>query len=245
MTDGLLTLPFVPSLSARLDEIGWCTIQIVLSSSYQAYGFSSLDRDAEEIAMLLEHLSHTTGLEKTFLLGHSTGCQDILRYLRGGMGNTHNVIGVMLQGAISDRDYLRTTLPNWRTLLEQAKEAIANGDGDTLSSDLINGAPMTFNRILALIGRLEDDDYFSIDLSVEERQSKFGAITIPTFVQFCADDEYFPDKAAYADLSGSFEAVSSQIKVLSLLSGADHAISSPEAQEIFVSRVVEIVQSLQ
>ena len=103
---------------------------------------------------------------------------------------------------------------------------------------------LTFNRILALIGRLQDDDYFSIDLSVEERRSKFGAIPVPTFVQFCAEDECFFDKTAYTDLIQSFEAVSPQIKVLATLDGANHAISPPEAQEIFVSRAAEIVKSL-
>lgn len=53
----------------------------------QGYGTGSLDRDADDLAALAAHLGARAGVRSVALLGHSTGCQDIVRYVaRHGPG---------------------------------------------------------------------------------------------------------------------------------------------------------------
>ena len=43
-------------LATALHPLGWSLVQAQLSSSYQGFGTGCLDRDAEELLMLLQHL---------------------------------------------------------------------------------------------------------------------------------------------------------------------------------------------
>ena len=52
---------------------------MLLSSSYGGWGVASLAGDAEELRELLAHLTARRGVKRVVLLGHSTGCQDIVR----------------------------------------------------------------------------------------------------------------------------------------------------------------------
>ncbi len=71
-----------------------CTLQYLhtagsLSSVHtpQGYGTGSLDRDADDLSALAAHLGARARVRGVALLGHSTGCQDIVRYVaRHGPG---------------------------------------------------------------------------------------------------------------------------------------------------------------
>lgn len=52
------------------------------SSPWQGYGTGSLDRDAADLCLLCQHLRHHHAVEGVVLLGHSTGCQDAVRYMQ-------------------------------------------------------------------------------------------------------------------------------------------------------------------
>ncbi len=45
----------------------------------QGYGTSSLDQDSDELLQLLQHLHQQRGSTALAVLGHSTGCQDVIR----------------------------------------------------------------------------------------------------------------------------------------------------------------------
>jgi hypothetical protein len=83
LTDGLLPLPYTTSLAAMLEVKGWTLVQPLLSSSHLGYGMSSLQKDSEEIDMLLRFLARKWGWDdlrdgvpdrvNVIIVGHSTG----------------------------------------------------------------------------------------------------------------------------------------------------------------------------
>lgn len=60
--------PLLPTLPARPDP--------------QGYGTGSLDRDAADLRLLCAHLRQQHGIRGVVLVGHSTGCQDAVRYMQ-------------------------------------------------------------------------------------------------------------------------------------------------------------------
>ncbi len=128
LTEGLLGMCYAPKLSEALAGIGWGTVQIQvgneaqacmlawcacftslhacpppqLSSSYTGYGLSSLDRDAEELRLLLAHLKQHYQSEGVLLCGYSTGAQITVRYMQKQSNNkpcadVPPVLGTVLQ----------------------------------------------------------------------------------------------------------------------------------------------------
>lgn len=81
-----------------------------LSSSYAGYGTSSLDNDAEELLVLGRRLCAERGSTGLALVGHSTGCQIIARYMqkfadRGGSSEKGSgalpvILGTVLQAPV-------------------------------------------------------------------------------------------------------------------------------------------------
>ncbi|CAB1103167.1 unnamed protein product [Ectocarpus sp. CCAP 1310/34] len=162
LTDGLLALDYVPELAAALDRLGFAFVQPVLSSSYQGYGTSSLRQDVEELDELLDYLSSTpsppvpevassdagSSSSSSFLLiGHSTGCQDAVFYMKHGRPDLRAaVVGVVLQAPVSDREYLET-LPSTEGFIEEAR---VRGGGGELMPVAADQAPITAARFLSL-----------------------------------------------------------------------------------------------
>ena len=82
LTDGLLACAYVPGLAACCAAADWALVQPIISSSYAGYGTGSLDRDAEELGVLLRYLVRERGATSFALIGHSTGCQDIVQFMK-------------------------------------------------------------------------------------------------------------------------------------------------------------------
>ncbi|KAG2447791.1 hypothetical protein HYH02_007248 [Chlamydomonas schloesseri] len=80
LTDGLLFAPYVAPLTEALSKRGWAAVHASLQSSWTGYGTGSLDRDAGDLRLLLGHLRRQHGITGVVLMGHSTGCQDAVRY---------------------------------------------------------------------------------------------------------------------------------------------------------------------
>ncbi|KAA8646158.1 hypothetical protein EYZ11_001553 [Aspergillus tanneri] len=85
LTDGLGTVPYVTELSKALESTEWSLFWLVLSSSYLGWGIGSLDQDVEEISQCVsfvrKYKSASSSDGKVVVMGHSTGCQDVLHYL--------------------------------------------------------------------------------------------------------------------------------------------------------------------
>ncbi|KAG0449472.1 hypothetical protein HPP92_027344, partial [Vanilla planifolia] len=97
LTDGLLATDYLEPLSVALENENWSLVQPLLSSSYVGYGTSSLKQDALELDQLISYFINKENSEGVVLLGHSTGCQDIVHYMRTNFACSKAVRGAILQ----------------------------------------------------------------------------------------------------------------------------------------------------
>jgi pimeloyl-ACP methyl ester carboxylesterase len=206
--DGLLTVTYPTDIASSLPS-QWVIAEIVLRSSYNGWATGRLSRDAREIGECVTYFRNLRPGKKVILMGHSTGCQDIMEYLVGpDAKNQPPVDGAILQGGVSDREAWEDMMETeeqkilFQKIVDQAKEMIDNGDergilpvkGNTVAEEL--GAPITAYRTYSLLSKGGDDDYFSSDLSDEHFQTTFGKIpqTTPLCFLLGSEDPYVPTK---------------------------------------------------
>lgn len=183
LTDGFFALPYLPHLAELLRKnntanettVSWSLVTPLLSSSHRGWGTSSLDRDARELLELSRHLREHRGIEGVVLLGHSTGCQDAVRYAEqerersaesasgdddSGSGNKRAtaapppsppLLGIVLQAPVSDRECFflsPETVPLARERLERARtcSAVAKEEEEEGEKDAAADAIVFFMR---------------------------------------------------------------------------------------------------
>ncbi|KAG5176051.1 hypothetical protein JKP88DRAFT_336541 [Tribonema minus] len=197
LTDGPLSLKYSTALAAALDVQSWSLVLPTLSTSYLGYGVGSLTQDCDELVDLLSCLPAEG---RIVLMGHSTGCQISVHFMKHApQAARKRVAGVVLQAAVSDRDYL-ATLPQTQELVTLARTlpltALMPREADI--------APITAYRYLSLAARGGDDDMFSDDFSQEELKDRLGHMTVPTLLLASLADEYVP---AGVDVSALVERI--------------------------------------
>lgn len=149
LTDTLGSLPYTDALAHALSPLGISIVLPQLSSGLGGYGVSSVEADAREVAAAVFALRTRTQHAKAaiFLLGHSTGCQDIIAYLRCGAqsrGEECTIQGAILQGPCSDRldwELSNADDPSALETLENATELVRKGQGSTLLPRVAMPAP--------------------------------------------------------------------------------------------------------
>jgi predicted alpha/beta-fold hydrolase len=105
LTDGLLACSYVEELAAECDRKGWAFVQPIIRSSYAGYGCSSLANDVADLADLVTYLVRTHDAAAFAVVGHSTGCQDIVQLLATAPTAVREKIrAVVLQAPVSDRE---------------------------------------------------------------------------------------------------------------------------------------------
>jgi len=260
LTDGLLSLRYLPMLAEALEQDRWRVVQPMLSSSYRGWGTGSLDEDAAELDKLLAHLNKERGIMEVALLGHSTGCQDVVRYLAVGK-YTALVRAVILQAPVSDREALPLTSSgpsseleaSLRTFRGIATAMIAEGRGNEVmpraASDLL-GPPhaVTAYRFDSLTGRMTDDDMFSSDLTDSELRAKLGHVVVPALLVVSVDDEYVPktvDSRVLAQrMAGAMGAAFGGLAEVLPIDQAGHALKTDAAKSTFVRGVGSFLRRL-
>eukprot|EP00741_Cyanophora_paradoxa_P003335 tig00000692_g3241.t1 len=248
LTDGLLSHDFLLELIPALNARGVTFVQPVLSSSYRQYGTSSLQKDAEELDELFEHLlgqAEGAGIKREdvefYLMGHSTGTQDTVWFLKHAR-NRSRVRRAILQAPVSDRDYLRS-LPGWEERAKLAAELVAAGQGarllpgDTREAD--EAVPVTAYRWDSLVGRLGDDDMFSSDLTDAELRSRLGHVAAPTLLLFSLADEYVPAHVDARALAHRIRAALGGPSELVLVEGGRHAL--PDHADLLCTSVLAFI----
>lgn len=97
--DGLHTVSYPSIVSQQLPE-GWTLAQVQLLASLNGWGHGSLQRDVKEIAQCVSYFRKLKGDEaKIVVMGHSTGCQDVMEYVTGkGHDQRPPIDGAVLQG---------------------------------------------------------------------------------------------------------------------------------------------------
>lgn len=194
LTDGFLATEYLEPLAIALDKEKWSLVQFLLSSSYTGYGISSLKEDALELDQLINHLINKEDSEGVVLLGHSTGCQDIVHYMRTNAACSRAVRAAILQAPVSDREF-RATLPETAEMIDLASKLISEGRGSELMPRAANpDTPITAYRFHSLCAYMGDDDMFSSDLSDDQLKQRLGHMcNTPCQVIFSMADEYVPD----------------------------------------------------
>lgn len=203
LTDGFLATEYLEPLAIALDKEKWSLVQFLLSSSYCGYGISSLKQDAIELDQLINYLINKEDSEGVVLLGHSTGCQDIVYYMRTNAACSRAVRAAIFQAPVSDREYL-ATLPETAAMIDLASTMISEGRASELMPREANpDAPITASRYHSLCAYNGDDDMFSSDLSDDQLRMRLGHMSnTPCQVLFSMADEYVPeyvDKKALVD----------------------------------------------
>ena len=82
LSDGPIPTPYTKLLEEKCHSLGWSIVQPTLSSSYIGFGNGSLSRDTDELARLMEYLVCHHSAERFALVGHSTGCQNSVHFLK-------------------------------------------------------------------------------------------------------------------------------------------------------------------
>ena len=213
LTDGFFAVPYLAPLASALDAVGFTLIHALLRSSHAAWGFGSLDRDAEDLERLL-HALGAAGSAGVVLIGHSTGCQDAVRLAQRlkeadvadadaaaagsgaptpRAGSRPPILGAVLQAPVSDREWLALD-PETPRRVAAAATAV-NKDLPELVVTWMrawDGAPVTAARFLALAARGGDDDLFSTgDATDSELVRALAPLAgVPTLVLVSEKDEY-------------------------------------------------------
>lgn len=194
LTDGFLATEYLEPLAIALDNEKWSLVQLLMSSSYTGYGTSSLQQDAMEIDQLISYLINKENSEGVVLLGHSTGCQDIVHYMRTNAACSRAVRAAILQAPVSDREY-RATLPETAAMIDLASSMIKEGRGsDLMPKEGDPSSPITAYRYYSLCAYMGDDDMFSSDLNDDQLRMRLGHMAnTPCQVIFSMADEYVPE----------------------------------------------------
>ena len=242
LTEGFMSMAYTQRLSEAILDLDCSLVQINLSSSFRQFGFSSLECDSLELTELLRTLKEKFSFGRVVILGHSTGAQDTLYYLRyGELASMVNA--VILHSAVSDRDSL-VTEPNTAAMTEEAMALKAAGRESRILTEFTAGSPITASRFLSLIGRLTPDDMFSVDLDDTELIPILGAVRVPIFLCFSAGDEYVPDKDAqrrFADRMVNVLKQYSGCRVQMEYFEGNHGLSEERFYTPFVSSVVNFL----
>lgn len=245
LTEGFMSMAYTKHLSEEVLAIDYSLVQINLSSSFNQFGFSSLERDCLELTELLRALKERFAFTRVAILGHSTGAQDTVYYLRyGELAST--VDAVILQSAVSDRDSL-VTEHYTPSMVEEAAALKAAGNESKILSQFYAGAPITASRFLSLVGRLTPDDMFSVDLDDTELVPILGRVRVPILLCFSSGDEFVPDKDTqrrFADRMASVLTRHSPCTVQVEYFEGNHGLSEAKFYAPFVTSVVTFLSQV-
>ncbi|KAJ8622639.1 hypothetical protein MRB53_031168 [Persea americana] len=235
LTNGFLATEYLEPLSVALENENWSLVQPLLSSSYTGYGTSSLEQDAMELDQLISYFINKENSQGVVLLGHSTGCQDIVHYMHTNAACCRAVRAAILQAPVSDREY-RATLPETAAMIDLAETMIKQGHAmDLMPKEANPDAPITAYRYHSLCAYMGDDDMFSSDLSDEQLRMKLGHMcNTPCQIIFSMADENVPE---YVDKKALVER-------LSRIMGGSEKIEIEWGNHSLSNRVDEAVQAI-
>jgi hypothetical protein len=199
MFDNFRGTGYVDELATALQNSAWRVCHVQLSSATRSFGTMSLARDVEEIDACIKFIrSSKIGKSdtKVVLMGHSTGCQDVLTYIYSS-GSRSPIQGAILQAAVSDRDAAMNSVntnPETKKLYDQAMEIVSSTPKEQykttiipmhLTTPIFGPVPMSITRFLSLVspGSPENpgpDDLFSNDLPSSQLSKTFGRVGADT-----------------------------------------------------------------
>ncbi|EFN58570.1 hypothetical protein CHLNCDRAFT_140723 [Chlorella variabilis] len=234
LTDGLLFAGYCHPLAARLHAAGWSLVQALLSSCHTGYGLASLDQDADELHQLATHLRAEWGSQGMVIVGHSTGCQDAVRYAQRHRSSSAAapLRGVVLQAPVSDVEWLATQAGT-EERVAAARRMAAEGRGEEVAFRAfdIDGAAVTARRWLSLAAPGGDDDMFSSSLSDAQLAAVLGPLRgLPALVLLSGEEEYLPPGLDYLAVGRRLVQAVGPSGRLEVVQGATHALDGKEEE---------------
>ncbi|KAL9028708.1 MAG: hypothetical protein Q9196_002963 [Gyalolechia fulgens] len=240
LNEGLLTTPYIQSLSAALHP-SYSFVEVLLSSSYSGWGHSSISQDVEEMAECVGYFLSLRPGGKIVLMGNSTGCQDVLHYI-SSEGSRPIVDGGILQAPVSDREAIQMIYPqnDHKRYNDLAQGWVKEGKGEeTLPNEVslpILGARITANRWLSLASpgpeHKGEDDMFSSDFEPARFQATFGIAArrgVALMILFSGNDRSVPStvdkEALVARMEKAFLDAGGKLgRGSGILPGASHTV---------------------
>ena len=230
MYDSYTNTPYLSNLASVFrTSITTRLVHPLLSSHGRHFGICSLTTDVRDLTTCINYLlssSLATHDTKIILLGHSTGCQDVLFYLTSPSApNTPSrpkVHGAILQAPVSDRDGLlhAITDPSTREKYDNCIN-ICNSTPDNerrttllpmhLTKSFFGPVPMSVARFQSLASptspeKPEDDDMFSSDCTLSRLHATFGkAVSDESPLQPLQNGSFTGKKTLCVLLSGADE----------------------------------------
>ena len=252
LMDTFYSPSYTPPLSQRLAK-QWGLVHIQLSSFGQGFGTSSIEQDARELDQFIEFWKTLYPRGKLVLMGHSTGCQDIVFFLKHAF-HKDRVDGVILQAPVSDREALlcetKEEIEMKLEMLKLAESMITEGKGlEILPRKAFWNIPITAQRFQSLCERGGPDDMFSSDFSDEQLEDLLGHMrAIPCLAIFSMKDQYVPESIdmeklttrLYTAMSGS----SSRSRSLKLRE-SDHSVTSDSERAIMFSSINHFLSEIE
>lgn len=239
LTNGLLALPYVERLSSKLESLAkpYSLIQPLLRSSNLQYGWHTIDNDVEDLKQLIDYLINSRNhLQSIILMGHSTGCQDIIHYLRQEK-NHPKIPRVILQGPVSDRQYL-SQLTSTKDQLNYCYENKKN-----LKEWLpryLHEPPLTVERCLSLNEPNSIEDLFSSDLTDEQLKNIYDKIETPITWIWSREDQYVPtDIKPEVENFVKQKLANKPDSIFILLEKADHAVNNQQEQIYMIEQITD------
>eukprot|EP00980_Cylindrotheca_fusiformis_P029678 scaffold23693_cov157-Cylindrotheca_fusiformis.AAC.2 len=198
LSDGLCPVPYTQDLEMACQENDWSLVQPILSSSYTGFGHGSLDRDCAELEELMRFLIEYRNAETFCLVGHSTGCQDAVHFLKNAQEDLRSRLKVVaLQAPVSDRESGSVDPTQGADgHLTMAQALVVQGNGREMMPRAAFWAPITAQRFLDLNEKGGKDDYFSSDYTDAELSQRLQHVgkhdDLQVLVAFSGSDEFVP-----------------------------------------------------
>ena len=260
--DGLHSVAYPSVLATQLPH-GWSLAQVQLLSSLNGWGAGSLQRDVKDIAQCVAYFRRIKGDHgKIVIMGHSTGCQDVMEYVTGkGHDQRPQIDGAILQAPVSDREGLSDimTTEALSKIIDTAEAYVKEGrEGDTLpasiSGSYLGRLPISAYRWLSLLKEGGNDDYFSSDLSDEKLEATFGAFppSTPLLILFSGSDEHVPKSVDVATLMKRWSGIvnksnGSLSSASGIINGAHHNLDQDgeDVVQDLIGRVVTFASEVE
>ncbi|KAL7531438.1 hypothetical protein ACHAXR_004043 [Thalassiosira sp. AJA248-18] len=265
LSDGPIPTPYAKLLEKKCHTLGWSLVQPILSSSYLGFGHGSLSRDTDELVRLMDYLVCHHSAQRFALVGHSTGCQNSIHFLKWARRDIVDRLKVVaLQAPVSDRESHALTPGDHSTHLAHAKSLLSKNEGEEMMPRSAFWAPITASRYLSLFDVDGDDDFFSSDLTDEQLSDRLGHVGnigretgLNLLAAFSKKDEYVPQivdkdvllKRLVSAMNGSDDEGNEEIAVREavarglMLNNANHNLSEGDGdKEEFVEAVGKLME---
>ncbi|KAI1866948.1 hypothetical protein JX265_007524 [Neoarthrinium moseri] len=251
--DGPHTVPYPRAIAKALEEsaeLGFSVFEFRLTSSFSGFGFARLADDVADISALVKYL-RGIGKEKIVLMGHSTGCQDIMEYTSPSYTENVPVDALILQAPVADRGALELEMgkDGLDKSIQIARDLIASGKAHERMpiEHVIKGfGPISVHRWYALAATDGEDNYFSPDLPKEVAGPYWQRINKPLLILQSGEDEYIPPSVEKVKLVDEWKAMC-RSGVASDLSGcipgANHRVEQPNSEKWLTKTVVEFLKT--